>query len=175
MRRQASLSTVQTGQPAISLDIHPTAPIFAGFKQNIEHSWSFLSQPGLLASRYQCIAWERDPGAQDWKTGLDQMLCYEIFWRFAQNSSSQEFEPDSLPWRSAWAETGYDSILNFNFKWLNFYSQCSRPGELSEVSPKSSPVGSCQHRLLCQLVWLQKILSFGNGFSNIVPEYLNWT
>ena len=49
-----------------------------------KHSWSFLSQPGLLASRYQCIAWERDPGAQDWKTGLDQMLCYEIFWRFAQ-------------------------------------------------------------------------------------------
>ena len=44
VRRQASLSTVQTGQPAISLDIHPTAPVFAGATsfQNIKKSRGFL-------------------------------------------------------------------------------------------------------------------------------------
>ena len=70
MRRQASLSTVQTGQPAISLDIHPTAPVFAGAaSQNIENltlkAHRFFLQPGLLVSRYLCTAWERDLGVQD--------------------------------------------------------------------------------------------------------------
>ena len=69
MRRQASLSTVQTGQPAISLDIHPTAPVFAGASKNIENltlkAHCFFLQPGLLVSRYLCTAWERDLGVQD--------------------------------------------------------------------------------------------------------------
>ena len=29
LRRQSSLATVDTGQPAVSLDIHPTAPLFS--------------------------------------------------------------------------------------------------------------------------------------------------
>ena len=52
MRRQASLSTVQTGQPAISLDIHPTAPVFAGTFKNLEnHTMSVVSFPAWTAGQ----------------------------------------------------------------------------------------------------------------------------
>ena len=58
MRRQASLSTVQTGQPAISLDIHPTAPVFAGATNNIEN------HTNVHCLLFSLDCWSADIGAQ---------------------------------------------------------------------------------------------------------------
>ena len=58
MRRQASLSTVQTGQPAISLDIHPTAPVFAGAANNIENHTL------VHCFLFSLDCWSADIGAQ---------------------------------------------------------------------------------------------------------------
>ena len=110
-----------------------------------------------------------------------------VSWFVCQVFPPQDIEPDSLPWRSAWPETGWDDhkyLLGMSepdkntpndcikSKYLalcfihDFLNQCNRSSELLEVPPQSSPVGSSQYGLLRQLVRLQKILSLYSFWDN---------
>ena len=73
----------------LCLQVQPVSKILKNHA--VLFSWALFSQPGQLASRYLCTVWVRDPGVQDWRTGLVQTSrhanlkwescrIYIIFW-----------------------------------------------------------------------------------------------
>ena len=83
LRRQSSVATVDTGQPAVSLDIHPTAPLFSVSSGGPQHNLTVWGLDGKMINMVR-PGHSRPSSAT---TSLNNIKCHPTLIRLAAAGS----------------------------------------------------------------------------------------
>ena len=90
LRRQSSVATVETGQPAVSLDIHPSAPVFSVSSGGPQHNLSVWGLDGRMINMVRpghgrpSVTSASSPAAT---TSLNNIKCHPTLIRLAAAGS----------------------------------------------------------------------------------------